>query len=231
MRAIITRWGRGFFGWADDARWFLLAAAVVVIVAWYFWSHESATRSLAALAGKADVSALVPVVSVVVGAALTYAFTGRREVKKDLRDRVLGTAYEAIREARSLSRAIQLWGFHAPRGGGKIRPAGQPEAPWQTLPPEEAAMHDAEAVAAFEAITSSMDALRDHVLELSLVAPRELTTAFEALADRTFTYLMELDPEGGVLLAADFNDFVADIERGINDLVRRVRREVRGDHR
>lgn len=185
---------------------------------------------MATAVAKVDLSAVVPVVSVVIGAGLTYALAGRRELKKDIRDRILSTAYEAVREARELRSSIHTWGYHAPRGGGRIRPAGDPSAKWQRIPKAEAKQHDQAAVAAFTAITSSMDSLRNHVLDLSLVAPRELTDDFQNLADRTHAYIMSIGA-GEIHRAADVNALLEDIETTINQVVRRVRHEVRGDRR
>ncbi|WP_345075411.1 hypothetical protein, partial [Paeniglutamicibacter cryotolerans] len=116
------------------------------------------------------------------------------------------------------------FGTHAPRGGGRTRPADNEEAEWEEIDAEEAAESDQQAADAFTDIVKALDILEERNLELSIVAPDDLREAFEAIQHRVYEYLMGLD---GMIKGSVLQQTMDDVEQLFKAAQKKSRQAVR----
>lgn len=167
---------------------------------------------------------ILPVLSVIAGIGLTSRLSHKRELHKDLRDRLMSATFDSLSACRNLQEALEQLGVHGPRGGGRTRPAGDEEAEWEEIDADEAADSDQRAAEAFEGIVESLDKLAERNLELSIVAPDELREAFEAVHIRVHEYLMGL---GEIFRGKDHQVVMEEVEQLFEQAKKKSRLAVR----
>lgn len=153
---------------------------------------------------------VLPVLSVIVGIWLTSQLSHKRELHKDLRDRLMSATFDSLTACRKLMESLTEFGIHAPRGGGRPRPADGAEGKWEEIDVEEAAESDQRGAEAFTGIVKALDTLQERNLELSIVASDDLREAFEAIHHRVCEYLMSLD---GMIKGSVLQQTMDDVEQ------------------
>lgn len=168
-------------------------------------------------------TAALPVIGVILGALFTHKLTHSNKIKEDNRERLLGAVMEALQASHELLINFRDYAYNAPRGGGMIRAADDPNAAWERIDEEAAHEHDVAAAEAVNRMLNNSNRLEELTVRLEVFAPRDLTESFQALPNRVtrlFSTLMEVGTHRGQLA----EDALQDMEQLYEKAVAQTRR-------
>lgn len=130
---------------------------------------------------------------------------------------------EALQASKELLTNFQDFAHHAPRGGGRIRAADDPNDEWEEIDEETAQGHDLAAAEAIERISINRHRLDELTVRLEVFAPPKLTESFQTLPNRVtelFADLLAEDMHRGRLA----EEALADMSQLYNNAVATTRR-------